>query len=202
VLSSFGDDGKPSWDGYWTKVKTFQLVDGAFGGRHRAFIFGIDDATGYNQIFEITPRKISDFDGPINWEVVSRSFDFESPFNEKRLLTGDVWLGDIKTDNIAVNVAYRQDENPDWIDWHTLQPVGPQGDCGEITCGGCPTIKPGFAPRKRFPAPPKDCDENTKRDSSRGFEFQARLRGAGHLSIRKFRLHAKNLPEDSKGACD
>lgn len=104
ILSSFGTRNKPAWDGHWQKynsdIKISQLVTGKFNGVTRAFIFGVD-AQGLNALYEISHNDRNDFDGPVDFELVSRSFDFSkisqqgNPFMESELYDGDIWLREI-----------------------------------------------------------------------------------------------------------
>jgi hypothetical protein len=112
ILSSFGGQSTPAWDGHWQKqhplgkpkVHITQLLTGNFGGLTRAFMFGIDEL-GHNQLYELTANEKDDWDGekfePIEWELVSRSFDFGkvsqqgSPFSEYEVYDADIWLREI-----------------------------------------------------------------------------------------------------------
>lgn len=104
VLSAFGVKYNPAWDGHWQNyaadVKITQLVTGRFKGVTRAFIFAIDE-NDENQIYELTMNDRDDFNGHIEWELISRSFDFSklsqqgNPFTESELYDADIWLRDI-----------------------------------------------------------------------------------------------------------
>jgi hypothetical protein len=104
ILSSFGTKFRPAWDGHWQKynagIQIHQLVTGKFQGATRAFIFGRSPEDG-NQLYEISMNDKDDFDGLIEWEMVSRSFDFSklsqqgNPFVENDLYDGDLWLRDL-----------------------------------------------------------------------------------------------------------
>jgi len=207
VLSSFGNAAKPAWDGHWTKLKLTQLVEGMFHGEHRAFAFAIDK-NGKNHIYELTKRQRRDFDAGIECELVGRSMTFMNergtpmPFNEKELYGGDVWIDDV-TDKVSMTLDYRPDQHPEWTEWATLPQIAPVGFCQRITCGGVPTVRKNFSPRKRIKKPSDECDTHfTKRNKRRGFEFQVRLKWTGHASIKRFRAHAKNLTENAKGDCE
>jgi hypothetical protein len=117
ILSSFGTQASPAWDGHWTagveqvasipKVKIGQLVTGTFNGVTRAFMFGLQEQsdsdgniTYQNQLYEISADDRDDFNGSIPWEIVSRAFDFKggqqsSSFTENEIYDGDVWISDI-----------------------------------------------------------------------------------------------------------
>jgi hypothetical protein len=109
ILSSFGQtpnvqSTKPAWEGQWlsTKFLPIQLLTGTFGGVTRSFIFGMD-GHGENQLFELSVDDHDDFGGElINWELVSRTFDFNklnpqdsTVFTENELYDGDLWLKEI-----------------------------------------------------------------------------------------------------------
>jgi hypothetical protein len=89
-----------------------QLVTGRFNGVTRTFIFGLEvtnqllpngdyQVVYSNQLYELTTSDKQDFDGPVNWELVSRLFDFSklsqmsTPFTESEIYDGDIWLSQI-----------------------------------------------------------------------------------------------------------
>lgn len=199
VLSSFGQATKPAWDGHWKKLKFLQLVAGKFKGVNRAFAFAIDGA-GLNQIYELSTNDARDFDGPIECEITGRSMDFESPFNEKDLFRGDIWVDEVR-DPVTITASYRPDQHPDWQEWQTLPVINPQGTCQAITCGGVPTKTKGFFPCRTITKPADTCDSITSRQMNRGYEFQSRLSWTGSCRIRKLLLHAMPLQEDGKASC-
>jgi hypothetical protein len=103
ILSSFGINSKPAWEGQWVSQQFFpvQLLSGTFEGVTRAFVFGLD-ATGQNQLYELSRNDKGDDGVKIEWEMITRSFDFQklsqqsTPFNENELYGADVWLKDIE----------------------------------------------------------------------------------------------------------
>jgi hypothetical protein len=205
ILSTFGQSTKPSWDGHWSQVRTQQLVEGSFQGVHRAYVLGLEQTDDPDEgipsfaVFEITKSDIRDGDTAIPWEVVTRSHDFQSPFNEKELFGADLWVDDVQ-DVVTISTEYRPDQHPIWTDWQTLPSISPVGTVQAITPGGVPTLIANFFPRRTVEKPENDVDQAafTGRSMRRGFEFQARIRGTGHCAIRKLRLHAKQLVEDDK----
>lgn len=104
ILSSFGVQNKPAWEGHWTfpqGIKVIQVLTGTFNKVTRAFAFCLDE-NGQNQLYEISRDDRDDWDGQhIEWELVTRSFDFTklsqqgSPFSEMELYDADLWLRDI-----------------------------------------------------------------------------------------------------------
>jgi hypothetical protein len=201
VLSSFGTNARPAWDGHWTKLKATQLVSGIFRGRRRAFVFGLGD-NYENTLYEITDDR-DDFDGPINSELVSRSFDFSrdqasNPFSEKEIYSGDVWLSNISDHDATFRAYYRPDGYNDWLDWGEAIAMDITGEWQEITEGMEPTMRPGFAPRRTIEKPEKLIDPMTKRQLTRGFEFQVKLNWTGYLELLRFRLHSQLMTENSR----
>lgn len=99
-----------------------------------------------------------------------------------------------------MTVFYRPDNYPDWILWRDFPPdsFGMIGQPSSLDAGGNPTIRPGFDPRIPLGKPSDDTDPTTKRRLRRGFQFQVRFKGKGHIVIERFRLHAQRLTEDSK----
>ena len=197
VLSTFGQAERPAWDGYWEKLKFLKLVVGKFHGRSRAFAFAID-ADGNNQIYELNANPGGDdFDGAVDWDVQMRSFDFNSPFNEHSILSADVWVQDVDS-TTTITAQYRSDQEPDWQPWVTLPAINKVGTCQQITCGGVPTVRPGYYPRRTLPKPPSVTTGQTGREARRFFQCQARLSGSGHVILNQFRLVALDLTEDEK----
>lgn len=196
VLSSFGESTKPAWDGHWSKIRVFQLISGTFNGRERAFAFGMRQASEGMKVFEITKDGVEDFDGPIVSTVDGRAFDFQQPFNEKEVYGGDMWFDTVRADT-NVDVYYKSDGTPDWIPWATsltpcsIPTMEPIGDCFATNCGGCPTIRTGYAPRTSLIKPPNLCDSTGERITRRCYNLQPRITWTGNARLRKFRLTAK-----------
>lgn len=101
ILSSFGVDSRPAWEGRWNfpnKIRVLQLLTGQFKGISRAFAFCLDE-NDQTQLFEISKSDVNDWDEQrIEWEFVSRAFDFSklsqdsTPYNEVELYDADLWL--------------------------------------------------------------------------------------------------------------
>jgi hypothetical protein len=109
VISSFGGTAqapqisKPAWEGQWvcTHFLPIQVLTGTFKGMTRAFVFGADGHTK-NQLYELSVDDKDDFGSVrINWELITRSFDFQklsqqsTPFTENELYDADIWLREI-----------------------------------------------------------------------------------------------------------
>ena len=71
------------------------------------------------------------------------------------------------------------------------------GKAGAIDAGGNPTVRAGFAPRVPLGKPANDVDLTTGRRLRRGYDFQVKFSGTGHIVIDRFRLHAQRQIEKS-----
>lgn len=98
-----------------------------------------------------------------------------------------------------LRVYYRPDNYPYWVRWKEyIAKFDMIGLPSALDAGGLPTVKAGFAPRESFGKPPDKCDEDsTNRILSRGYQFQVKLVGTGHVVIDQFRVHAQRLIERS-----
>jgi len=96
-----------------------------------------------------------------------------------------------------IEISYRPDNYPDWIPWRKFEgEFGVIGRPSFIGRNGLPSARPGFAPRVSFGKPQDVSDVlETGRNLRRGFNFQVRFKGTGHVVIDRFRLHAQKLVE-------
>jgi hypothetical protein len=101
----------------------------------------------------------------------------------------------------SLKISYRPDNYPDWIPWKEFPDrFSLIGRSQALGAGGLPSARAGFAPRVSLGKPANACDPNsTARSLRRGYYFQVRFRGTGHMMIEKFRLHGQQLIEKSRG---
>ena len=101
---------------------------------------------------------------------------------------------------ISIKVYYRPDNYPEWIPWREFEDkFALIGSASSLGVGGIPSARPGFAPRISLGKPPNRVDElSTKRNLRRGFNFQVRFTGKGHVVLDRFRLHAQKEIERSR----
>jgi hypothetical protein len=97
-----------------------------------------------------------------------------------------------------LQVHYRPDNYPFWVPWKSFSDEFTMvGEIGSIDAGGNPVARAGFAPRVSLGKPGNDCDPTTGRRLRRGYHFQIKFTGTGHVILDKFRLHAMRLVEKS-----
>jgi len=95
-------------------------------------------------------------------------------------------------------IHYRPDNYPYWTPWRDFTDKFTMiGKAGAIDVGGNPTARAGFAPRVPLGKPQNDVDLTTGRILRRGYDFQIKFSGRGHIVIDRFRLHAQRLVERS-----
>ena len=118
------------FDGVWTGLRTYKLVQGTFDGEPRCFAVCLhEDATGRrNEIWEITKRDEYDtpIEGPrpINASIVTKAMNFRDNMSLKKLIRCDLWFDSIGggPDNIfTCNLAYRPDDYPNFTTWQGFQ---------------------------------------------------------------------------------
>lgn len=98
----------------------------------------------------------------------------------------------------TLKVFYRPDDYPQWLTWKEfVQQFEMVGRPGDLDSGGKPSARAGFAPRVLLEKPENRCDETTGRNLRRGFNFQVKFNGTGHVIISRFRIHAQRQIEKS-----
>jgi hypothetical protein len=100
----------------------------------------------------------------------------------------------------SLTVYYRPDNYPDWIQWKDFPDrFSIIGRSQALDSGAIPSARAGFAPRVPLGKPPNACDPNsTSRNLRRGYFFQVRLKGTGHMTVERFRIHGQLLTEKSR----
>lgn len=102
----------------------------------------------------------------------------------------------------TMRIYYRPDQYPNWILWREFtQKFDMIGKPGALDQNGMPSARAGFAPRVPLGKPANDCDATTGRQLRRGYDFQVKMNGTGHVVIDRFRLHAQKIIERSTSKC-
>lgn len=118
------------FEGVWTGLRIYKLIQGTFDGDPRCFAICLheDDTGRRNEIWEVT--KDNEYDTPvegprvINASIVTKAYDFRDNMSLKKLLRCDLWFDDIGggPDNIfTCSLAYRPDDYPNFTTWQTFQ---------------------------------------------------------------------------------
>ena len=132
-MGSSGNKRPAIFDGVWTGVDTLQLVTGVTRRLPRCFVFAYDTDSNSNLLWENYPWALFDFplgasSRKIPCAIETRSFDFKTPYNLKKLTRGDLWIAELSGDTL-VNAYWRPDENPCWFNWHTFNTCAETETC-------------------------------------------------------------------------
>jgi len=205
-LANMRGKAPPAWDGVWTGLNIHQVLVSESTYGTRCFLFARDSENKLS-IWEVRPDLIADYpleltseQVPINWELESRSYTFDGPFNKKRLSGGDIFVDDLQGE-VAFDVDYKPDQYPAWVDWHGWSECATLTNCTETPCITINNRQPQYRTKMRFPTPADTCDSVLNAPYKDMFETQARIRVTGHCRIRNIRLHAQDVQERSVGEC-
>lgn len=115
----------PIWDGLWTGLNTTQLIAGQINRTPRCFAFVLNPETLENELWELYPWALYDYTltssgDRIQCAIETRGYSFNSPWNLKKLVRGDLWVSGFEGET-TMNVLYRPDGSACWIPWHTLE---------------------------------------------------------------------------------
>lgn len=190
-ISSLTVRSNPAYDGLWTGLPILQILKGKFEGTERCFIFALD-ADSKICLYELMPDEASNFDFNGTEDVMIESwvssgalFGRETDPNSitvplKKLITADLFLEEL-AGNVNVNVKYRSDHYPFWIDWSEFNL------CAPMCSPACPTFEPPqqqYATFQRLPEPSdSDCNPVTKRPQRLGYSLQLRIAWTGHAKL-------------------
>jgi len=195
------------FDGVWTGLRIYKLLQGTFDGEPKCFAICLhEDETGRrNEIWEITRNDEYDtpIEGPrvINSSIVTKAYDFEDNMSLKKLLRCDLWFDDIGggPDNIFTSsLAYRPDDYPNFTAWQTFErnfvtQFLTQND------DPLPNYERGYAPQVRFPTPPRTANLATDVPAYLGHDFTLRVEWTGHARLGRLMLHGQKVVEAVNG---
>ena len=202
LISSMGQRSDPAWDGLWTGVRILQIVKGRFSSGERCFAFVLN-ADNEIELWEIS--KTDRFDngtGRIQWFIETPSYGFNTPYELKRLSTGDLFV-DRLAGQVDFDIKFKPNQHPAWIAWDTWNECAKFEDCGDDTAR-CPVpreYREQYRSKKRFVTPTDDCDPLTSTPYRNGYEFQSLITVTGYARIKQMRLHADWQEESSVGEC-
>lgn len=198
-VSSNSEKGYAIYDGVWGGLQTVTLLTGVFGGVSRAFALCYHgDAIDLHQLWEITKDEKQDKNSYTGNEyrlirslVLTRAYDFDAPYSEKKLIHGDLWFSDVggwsqDKKKFEVDLKFRPDSNPNWTDW------GEWELCFSETTN---RALRGYAPQLRAVVPEVSTNGFTDRAIGRGYDFKLRLEWKGSAKLEKLLVHSLKLVE-------
>ena len=208
--STVGGKSAAAWDGIWTGLDFQQIVYGYYDGNVRCFAF-VDGGVGQNQIWEITSdvfggdRPYGQDPTPIECQLETRSYEFETPFTKKKLRRLDLWISDIDG-HINFEAAYRFDGRSCWQDWPpnwsrcaevSTPSYGETDSRSRNAIQSLPQVRTQIT----HPIPPNVCEGTQGGFTHIGFEVQLRFVWVGELTIEKALITADDVVEITRAIC-
>jgi hypothetical protein len=194
----------PDYDGLWTGLPILQIIEGQFNGVDRCFMFALD-AENKICLYELLRDGGAnhDYDGEENipiesWLASGALFGLEIHSERiriplKKLACADVFLEEL-AGNVEVDVKYRSDSYPCWVDWKTFALCATE--CATPTdCSQPVQAQFQYATFRRLPDPADTCNTATGRMHRTGYHFQTRIQWTGHASLDKFLMWCVPTPE-------
>lgn len=169
------------YDGVWSGLKIVSLLKTEFSGAERAY--AICYHNNIYELWEITKNQTYDkkvTEKRITSLILTKAFDFESPWSEKKLLHGDLWFSNIKN-SFNASLWFRPDNNPNWQAWGSWEL--------------CYNNLPGYSSRLRSSPPSYENNEFTKKAMGRGYDFKIRILWEGNAQLEKALFHSHKLIE-------
>ena len=204
TISNLRTQLPPVYDGLWTGVNALQIISGKVNGSVRSFAWVFNLTANIIELWEFLPEKtdVTQDNGvtPITWT-------FETPvmFNKDvkkitefiKLTNGELYLSEI-VGTVSVQVQYRPDHYPCWVNWHSFQ-----------VCANPDTTVPNSQPGYRAPIglgePDSSvCEPGNNRPLRTGFYFQFRLVITGSCKFMGMRVEAcpESRPKFAPPICD
>jgi len=211
LVSSMRQKLPPAWEGIWTGLDILQVLKTENAYQDRCFLI-TRNASLEIGIWELTKNSKNDVSSltgyrKIQWAIETKSYNFEVPFGLKQLDSGDLFI-DTMIGDIGLNVLYRPDMYPGWIQWTCNQNGIGWTDCAKMnTCGDAlPCIpltnfQPQYRSKLRLPTPRDDCDAVLNTPYRNLFEVQTRIEIDGYCRLKSLRLHAYDVQEPTVGEC-
>lgn len=201
-VSSMFDRTQPVWEGLWTGLQILQIVTGSYLGTDRCYIFALN-ADKEIELWELsTANRFDNQSTPIEWQLETRAFGFadEGQFM-KQLERAERWLDKV-AGTVTLDVQWRPDSYWGWRDLDSGSVCGATGLCLLTACDPPEFPQLQYRPRKMTASPPLEgCEEATNKPFRNGFDFQLKLTVTGAARIRKIRIVATKVDEDTTGGC-
>lgn len=203
VISNFGAEASPAWEGMWEGWDVLEVVEEEFGGLSRAFALVWSDITQSIQVWEFSKTSRWDkLENRVLWYMEFPAFVWESELTLKKLVSAELWY-DILYGEVMFKLEWRPDGYVCWIPWHEWK-VCTEGDDDTSVAYPSGSKRVSYRQMQTLPIPPLDCTSPMARPSNIGFQFQCRLTVKGYCRIRGFFLKGEHVERAlySNIACD
>jgi len=194
-ISSLGNTSNPTWAGLWTGIRPTELCNNF----ERCFVMAKDDS-GTNDLWEIDPFITVDKSGEkeryIKSTIYTKNYIFGDPFTYKELTLIDMPFNTVQGD-FDLNVKYKPEESPNFLDWNSYSYKAPYRSCTfPDPCNFNGYAEHSFS-ELRFGAPESyQCDPVTGnlyrqfRKAQLKFTISAR-----HWNLSEFKMKAVTIPQ-------
>jgi hypothetical protein len=201
-VSSLGQKTQSVWDGMWTGLNVFQMVEGMFNGVHRCFAFTYSESDKKIELYEITKLGDEYFDNgtmPVQWSfetpMLFRDSQGKGFFDLVKLEDCEFYVSDIQPGHsVRFKVEYKPDFSSCWYPWH------------EFTYTACAdNLSAVYGSRLGLGKPDaSSCNSSNDTNPTVGRWFQLRFTIVGHCVFKGLKIAASRMPEQqfTKVICD
>lgn len=195
LLSSMGAKMQPAYDGLWTGLNVYQLLQASVDDEERAYAF-VRGSGAALELWHLTKDSLFDGDGGRPVSVMeTRSLVSRSETELKELDGFELWVDGV-VGEVEIALQYRPDEYPCWFDWDTKVLCSKAQECqSDDACVASSKFEATYKTRLRFRRPPSVCDTADDKPSIRGYSFQFRLTWQGRCRFKKFLAKYRTVVE-------
>lgn len=202
-LGSLEEKIPPVWEGHYEGLPIYQLFEGDFGGRQRAFAVVQSKDGAFFEIWEFTRdqrrdniQPTGDQDQRVNWFVEFPAFTWSGSIGEfelKELDGGEIWFDKI-SGTVDLKVSYRPDADPCWHLWFATSFCAAATTCEDLVNPVCYPVAGAYREGYKFPVglpkPPATCNDMMHRPINIGYQHQVKVELTGWCRIRGLLLYA------------
>jgi len=200
LLSSMSNKLPAVWEGIWTGLQILKIIKGTVNGIEHCWIFALNSSNQLElwEMLKTSDGGVGDSTGQetvrISRRLELRSEDFGSPFDQKKLSGGVMFLDQVDG-LVDVNVTYREDAQSCWRDWWNFQVCAQTQTCGPEECTTPLNLQAQTKSKIRLPTPPETEDLINRKLARTGYEFQTAVDIVGKARFRGIRLDAYPVEE-------
>lgn len=197
-ISTFKSTQNPNWEGMQEGLKIFQVAEGDFGGRERAFatILAADNSIKLWEISNFAKFDHNSADeNRIVWIMEFPAFTWGDETSLKKLVSGELWI-DRLAGVVDFIMEYRPDGQACWLPWHAWQKCSAKNSEETVANPAAYPLIPcpeSYFATMTLPLPPLTCATATNRPSNQAYQFQPRLIIKGFCRLRALYLHATKM---------
>lgn len=207
LLGSLKTKQAPCWEGLWTGLQSFAVVEGDYNDESRCFIVALSQA-GKIELWELLRDGEATADNDdgvtstaIQWWFELPKYAFTVPKTYKQLTRAYAWISDM-SGPCSFALEYRHDEDPCYHAWFSWTDCATVKQC--VPVNGClPNVPavPQFRYNVQIPQPGEECDPVAKYPNRCGWLFQPRISVTGFAKFRSFWMAAQPMPDPIPTGC-